>query len=70
MAHTLVIVESAANSGTIQQSPETGYVVPAAKASVVKQLRDAARSASSVLLASDLDREGEPSPGIWWRRSA
>ena len=35
------------------------YVVPTAKAGIVKQLRAATRSASSVLLASDPDREGE-----------
>ena len=35
------------------------YVVPTAKASIVEQLRAATRSASSVLLASDPDREGE-----------
>ena len=88
MARTLVVVESAAKSRTIQQYLGNGYivracfghvrdlpvdrmgvdvdrdfaaeyVVPAAKADVVKRLKAEAGSATAVLLASDPDREGE-----------
>jgi DNA topoisomerase I len=88
MARTLVVVESAAKSRTIQQYLGAGYivracfghvrdlpvdrmgvdvdhdfaaeyVVPAARADVVKRLKAEARSATAVLLASDPDREGE-----------
>src|SRR5512146_819226 len=35
------------------------YVVPAKKKDVVKELKDHAKSASSIYLATDPDREGE-----------
>jgi len=88
MAQTLVIVESAAKSKTIQKYLGSGYVVracfghvrdlptdrmgvdvdhdfaaeylvPEAKVRVVKELKAEARAASTILLASDPDREGE-----------
>jgi DNA topoisomerase I len=43
----------------IEHDFQPDYVVPKAKAKVVKGLRDAAKKATTVFMATDLDREGE-----------
>ena len=43
----------------IENGFEPTYVVPRAKSKVVRELRDAAKTASAVYLATDPDREGE-----------